>query len=915
MAMMATISLIQQDLGGKLDWIDPTHYRCGSGQLPWEEIRAIAPVVNIRVLEGAEIPSFIYSSKGGKDGFPKVRVFDESGGGNQINIPTKSWSSFEEFDMGEGSERGSIAPSFTPQRVVGECALDPSAPPLFNPESPEDEFALENEELYRAYFGRGTNVIILKEGRLEREEESCVLVNAANKGLYHGGGVAAALSETAGPRFQAESEKILQRRKSPIKPGDASLQKLGGPNGKPVIHAIGHERGQKVDMAEELTAIVTLDSLIDNICQLARENNYRVIAMPIISGGIFGFDDIKMGAALVNALVRKTKTVDWPKMWMICHPDVRILEAITATVNQDETAGEGGSNQGAAAGPVNVSEVREEPCPEWPILRRTGTSKGKKDAVENPFPKLKHGNTFETFKLGKGVYRPTHANARKRETNLDRHDEWDREYAPGITCGQVWGLLNGGDATEILADTSLTQRAKRAILAQKDLVSKAALEKLIRNAVGSAVFEEYYSDPGPESGDSESEPDSADEGDSEYEELRMERPPRRGTPVIERAAPKPRRLRFETPAPELEYVPEVEADRPREYTELNRHLEALHLGTPGQKRPSLLFGQVSSPRQNEARVSVSNTTLEELMKREHEIKLLREVRLKNTTVKGKVRELVRYGERMKVSGESIDSHILSEFGLQGGIKLARTLEGLVPTNQEDLEQEQFEVKWRSIGALAACQDMAVKGVEGILRHIFQGVKNNALQGAREFLLYGPETSPEELEKALIRFDRKSEIINTDKDKSHNRPPQYKDQPRKSGRERKPYNRYEMERRHSPRHDRKTDHRANKGEERTPRDRSRPPPRGGKGFRNQSRPRTERTEGSRGKSDFISPEKWEKLSAEERARIVSERGRNRSETRVGRVRLDNHPDHEKGRVEETRVKPKRGRKKATVSADA
>ncbi len=119
------------------------------------------------------------------------------------------------------------------------------------------------------------------------------------------------------------------------------MQKLGGPNGKPVIHAIGHERGQKVDIAEELTVIVTLDTLIDNICQLTRENNYRVIAMPIISGGIFGFDDIKMGAALVNALVRKTRAVDWPKMWMICHPDVRVLKAITIIVNQDQAAGEG----------------------------------------------------------------------------------------------------------------------------------------------------------------------------------------------------------------------------------------------------------------------------------------------------------------------------------------------------------------------------------------------------------------------------------------------------------------------------------------------------------------------------------------------------------------------------------------------
>ncbi len=39
----------------------------------------------------------------------------------------------------------------------------------------------------------------------------------------------------------------------------------------------------------------------------------------------------------------------------------------------------------------------------------------------------------------------------------------------------------------------------------------------------------------------------------------------------------------------------------------------------------------------------------------------------------------------------------------------------------------------------------------------------------------------------------------------------------------------MERQHSPRRDRKTDHSASKGEERTPRARFRPPPRGGKGL--------------------------------------------------------------------------------------
>ncbi len=111
-----------------------------------------------------------------------------------------------------------------------------------------------------------------------------------------------------------------------------------------------------------------------------------------------------------------------------------------------------------------------------------------------------------------------------------------------------------------------------------------------------------------------------------------------------------------------------------------------------------------------------------------------------------------------------------------------------------------------------------------------------------------------------------------------------------------------------------DYRANKGEERTPRAKFRPQPRGGKGFRDQSRPRTDRSEYVRGRGGYISPEKWEKLSAEE-VRIVSERGQNSIETRVGRVRLDNHPDHERGRMEENKAKPRRGRKKSTEMADA
>lgn len=245
MDRMTTVNLVPQDLAGRLEWIDPTQCRCSSEQIPWHEIRVLTSEVNLRIFEGAEIPPFIYSNRGGRDGSPKVRVFDEYGG-EVRSIPTRGWDELDETDVGEGSERGSVAPSFVPRREENRNALDYSAPQPEVPESPDDESESEDEEPLKTYFGKGRNLIILKEGYLEQEEDTCVLVNAANKNLQHGDGVAGAFRRRAGHRFQAESDKIMESREAPIKTGDVILQELGGPNGKPVIHAIGHRRGHFV---------------------------------------------------------------------------------------------------------------------------------------------------------------------------------------------------------------------------------------------------------------------------------------------------------------------------------------------------------------------------------------------------------------------------------------------------------------------------------------------------------------------------------------------------------------------------------------------------------------------------------------------------------------------------------------------
>ncbi len=74
--------------------------------------------------------------------------------------------------------------------------------------------------------------------------------------------------------------------------------------------------------------------------------------------------------------------------------------------------------------------------------------------------------------------------------------------------------MNGGDATTVLSDESLTRRTKRAILAQKDLTNKAALERMVRKGVGDEVFDEYYS--GLEREGSEDERDEESETEEYY---------------------------------------------------------------------------------------------------------------------------------------------------------------------------------------------------------------------------------------------------------------------------------------------------------------------------------------------------------------------------------------------------------------
>ncbi|XP_009977362.1 PREDICTED: poly [ADP-ribose] polymerase 14-like, partial [Tauraco erythrolophus] len=111
-----------------------------------------------------------------------------------------------------------------------------------------------------------------------------VVVNASNEDLRHIGGLADALLKAAGPELQQECEELVRKHGS-LQPGCAVITGAGKLPCKNVIHAVG-PRWRK-DEAEECVRL--LRRTVKKSVQLAETYNYRSIALPAISGGIFGF--------------------------------------------------------------------------------------------------------------------------------------------------------------------------------------------------------------------------------------------------------------------------------------------------------------------------------------------------------------------------------------------------------------------------------------------------------------------------------------------------------------------------------------------------------------------------------------------------------------------------------------------------
>ncbi|XP_053803921.1 protein mono-ADP-ribosyltransferase PARP14-like [Vidua chalybeata] len=124
-----------------------------------------------------------------------------------------------------------------------------------------------------------------------------VVVNASNEKLKHIGGLADALARAAGPALQEECDELVRKLGS-LQPGCAVITRAGNLPCKNVIHAVGPRWNEK----ELQKCVWLLRKTVKKCLQLADIYNHRSIALPAISGGIYGFPPQICADSIVSSI-------------------------------------------------------------------------------------------------------------------------------------------------------------------------------------------------------------------------------------------------------------------------------------------------------------------------------------------------------------------------------------------------------------------------------------------------------------------------------------------------------------------------------------------------------------------------------------------------------------------------------------
>ena len=132
------------------------------------------------------------------------------------------------------------------------------------------------------------------------------VVNAANRGLWAGGGICGVIFQKAGMKQLTDA---CNKYKTPLKDGDAVITPaFNMTNAKAIIHAVGPNFGVTP------TAFKELFDAYYNSLEVLKDNDYHSISFPLISSGIFGGSLDNPAAESAKQCLRAYKkfTSDYP---------------------------------------------------------------------------------------------------------------------------------------------------------------------------------------------------------------------------------------------------------------------------------------------------------------------------------------------------------------------------------------------------------------------------------------------------------------------------------------------------------------------------------------------------------------------------------------------------------------------------
>jgi O-acetyl-ADP-ribose deacetylase (regulator of RNase III) len=147
------------------------------------------------------------------------------------------------------------------------------------------------------------------------------IVNAANKSLVLGGGVAGAIRQYGGPSIQEECNAL-----GPIEVGEAVMTRGGNLKADYVIHAAGPVYGEGDEDVKLKNA--TLNSL-----EIAAKKELNSLAFPAISTGIFRYPLKRCSEIMLKTTMEFIRSHEYPETIIFCLYEEKALSVFGETLD------------------------------------------------------------------------------------------------------------------------------------------------------------------------------------------------------------------------------------------------------------------------------------------------------------------------------------------------------------------------------------------------------------------------------------------------------------------------------------------------------------------------------------------------------------------------------------------------------